>query len=105
MKIINKEDLIKNVSKNWNSQYAKSSDIDKILISKRLQEENPQTENEISNIIGNKSWTLNICNECNKDSDTTIILGQEPDYDSATSNICLDCINKALRLFNESQKK
>lgn len=44
------------------------------------------------------TWMQNICNECNQDADVVVQLGEEPEYDSATANICFNCLEKALKL-------
>ncbi len=38
------------------------------------------------------------CNECGKNADIVVQLGQEPDYESATANICLDCLKRAVEI-------
>lgn len=59
--------------------------------------DNP-TEAEVVEIIGNASWTQNRCDECRNDVDITVMLGEEPDYESATAYICISCLEKALDL-------
>jgi len=65
---------------------------------KLLKAENPLTEEKAKEILGNDSWTRNKCDECDADVYATVQLGQEPDYESAAANICLDCLNKAIAL-------
>ena len=65
---------------------------------KLLKSENPLTEEKAKEILGNDSWTRNKCDECDADVYATVQLGQEPDYESATANICLDCLKKAVAL-------
>lgn len=38
------------------------------------------------------------CDECGSLEDTVIQLGNEPDYDSQTAQICINCLEKALKL-------
>ena len=98
MDIIKKTDLIENVYDKWTEQYRGSIDEDKLLVAVILKTEKPTTEEHIERIIGNNSWTRNICNECGNDSEITVQLGEEPDYDSATAKICPECLKKALSL-------
>lgn len=53
---------------------------------------------DVDSVIGNKSWTACICNDCGKYVEAVVQLGQEPDYDSATANICFPCLKKAVKL-------
>lgn len=46
--------------------------------------------------IGSVSWTRLKCDECDRDVLSVVQLGQEPDYESATANVCFDCIRRAL---------
>lgn len=96
MILITKQDKIKNIVKRWTRQYPKS----KADITRKLRQINPTTEDEIAEIIGNRSWTDNYCHECNTDCDVLVQLGQEPDYESATANICLNCLQKAIDTAN-----
>jgi len=98
MYVVRKIDLIKKVSKQWDHQYKRTDQKDKIEIGNRLRTERPNTEDEVAKIIGNRGWTKNVCDECNNDCDITIQLGQEPDYESATASICKECLKKALAL-------
>jgi hypothetical protein len=57
------------------------------------------TQQQIKEVIGNGSWTRLKCDECGKEVQATIEVGQEPDYESATANLCIDCLRKALEKF------
>lgn len=46
--------------------------------------------------IGNSSWTRLKCDECDNDVQELVQIGQEPDYESATANVCFDCLHRAL---------
>jgi len=94
MKLFTKQEKIKNIVKRWKYQYPK----DKKDITEKLIQANPTTEDEIAKIIGNRTWTTNRCDECGEDKDVLIQLGQEPDYESSTACICLNCLKKALKL-------
>jgi len=56
---------------------------------------NPQ---QVDLIIGNRSWTRDMCNEVGCNEDAYIEIGQPPDYDSATANLCRGCLRKAADL-------
>ncbi len=53
------------------------------------------TRERIDEIIGNTSWTDNICIECNGDFEKVIRIGQESDFESATY-LCIECVKRAL---------
>lgn len=71
---------------------------------KLLQNEPNLTEDRAAEIIGNRSWTRNECDECGKDCDITVQLGQEPDYESSTAQICLTCLQVAQQLIEVEQR-
>jgi len=98
MILITKADKIKNIVKRWTRQYPNS----KQDVARKLRQANPTTEDEIVEIIGNRSWTDNRCQECSKDCDTLVQLGEDPDHESATANICLNCLHKAIDMANKA---
>ncbi len=106
MEIISKKDKIANICQRWKNQYYKNEKWlydDKFKILNELSQADLLTEEKIYEIIGNKSWTENICEECEKDCDILIQLGEEPDYESATVCVCKDCLNKAIDLFHTDE--
>lgn len=83
-------------AKRWLGQYPdKNTDTYKQL--KNLgQTPNPD---DVDRIIGNKSWTsVPNCDECEKECTVVVSIGEEIDYESATADICKDCLIKALAL-------
>ncbi len=102
MDIIKKSDLILNVAERWNSDYKNSNYYDKIAIGNRLRTEKPQTEAEVKNIIGNGTWTQNTCDECGKDFEVIINLGNSSDRDIPSFNICKKCLKEALTLIKNN---
>ena len=56
------------------------------------------TAEEVNSVIGNTSWTDCRCDECGKQVEKVVQLGQEPDYESSTANICFPCLKKAVNL-------
>jgi hypothetical protein len=105
MELITKKDLISNVSERWDMQYRGSISADKINKGNILRSEKPQTEKRIIEIIGNKTWTTITCNECKREVDAVVQLGDEPDYESSTALICFDCLNAAVNLINPCPKE
>jgi len=101
MDIIKKSDLIASVSQRWDQQYKNTTWRDKIEIGCRLRVEILQTEEQIYNIIGNYTWTENICDECGKDREVVIQIGEEPHYESSTVFICPECLKKAMDLIEK----
>ena len=102
MKLITKTEIISNLIDTYQMQYRDNRQLfggdwtDDII--KKLKSASPLTEKKAIEIIGNNSWTRNECHECKKDSDVVVQLGQEPDYESSTANVCLECLNKAIVL-------
>lgn len=57
----------------------------------------------VDEIIGNPTWTDVKCDQCGAYVDMVVQVGQEPDYDSATCELCVSCINNAFELANMVQ--
>ena len=53
------------------------------------------TPEMIEAIIGNGSWTRLTCDECKKDVDAILTVGDAPDYESNTASLCRKCVEKA----------
>jgi hypothetical protein len=53
---------------------------------------------DVNRVIGNTSWTDCYCHDCGKSVEAVVELGQKPDYDSATANVCFPCLKKAVKL-------
>ena len=108
MKIISVEEKIRIVVERWKEQYFVNGkwkwDDDKRIIYERLIREKPTTEKAIENIIGNSTWTSNVCDECGKHKAALIQLGEEPSYESVTAEICHECLSKALSLIELEYK-
>ena len=106
MKIITRTKRASTVTKRWNETYFGNGDwykggLDKQKIHKELVAlgVDPKAD-DVDKIIGNTSWTQCKCDECNSYEEETIVIGQEPDYDSATAEVCKKCISIALSKFN-----
>ena len=101
MELTTKSMLISSVVSRWKMQYYRGGQwthSGKEEIYENLKSEEHLTEENITKIIGNSSWTKNACDECGKDSDKLVVIGQAPDYDSSTASICPDCLKKAIDL-------
>lgn len=44
-------------------------------------------------------WTRITCDECRADVGAVVQVGEEPNYESSTANICKECMTKAMSLF------
>lgn len=58
------------------------------------------TAEDVRAIIGNGSWTQLHCDGCDEYVNAVVTLGQEPDYESRTADVCRDCFDAALTLFD-----
>jgi hypothetical protein len=58
---------------------------------KYLQLLKADTLNKCDNIIGNTTWTQIKCDGCEKYYKKVMIVGEEPDYESATVRLCRKC--------------
>ena len=103
MKIITERDLIRTVADRWakvyeTGYYAKDATKQGILKSLRMLSTTTCSADDVNKIIGNKSWTRMHCSECAKSTNWVIQVGEEPDYESATANLCRKCFDKAVQL-------
>jgi len=106
MRAIFKSVLIRDVANSWKRQYCPDGEWnygpDKQEIYVKLVEKGENiSEQDIINIIGNSSWTRNICDNCCKDAQVVVELGEEPDYESSTASVCEECLTKALNLLGD----
>lgn len=104
MRLITRKGLAPKVAARWKNNYFKNGEWrygeDKKDIYLRLEGIglNPTPE-EVNEAIGNSSWTDVRCDECGKYVDEVVQVGQEPDYDSCTANICKPCLILAMEEF------
>lgn len=95
MQVLTKRDLVDAIAKRWKQQYP--GDTGSQILSE-LMALNKPTEQQVSDIIGNQSWTTNTCTECGKNVNVVVLLGYEPVLDNWGCKLCLDCVQKALHL-------
>lgn len=93
MRIVTTKDRIQSVVKEWRKQYPITCSLnhpEKIEIYEKLLalDLSVATEADITKIIGNDSWTILICDECNRTVDAVVELGEV--YYKHT--ICVDCL-------------
>lgn len=106
MKIITRQSLANEAAARWTTQYRGSAryptDPDKLAIAGQLAAlPAPVDPNEVERIIGNTSWTTPpACNVCGDRKPTVIEVGEEPDYESRTAYLCLECVRTMAALAN-----
>lgn len=102
---ITQRDLIKSVAIRWRNQYfdmpAEKSSIYAALL---LLDKEKAAALDVKNIIGNDSWTALSCHECGQYVEEVMSLGQEPDYESHTANVCFPCLCKAMETFKPNHE-
>lgn len=110
MKIIDERHQVREVAERWKSQYGSGGTWGRTLkgdageIYQKLAALNPETAvaADVASIIGNTSWAgPSDCHECGETVVRTVEMGQPPDYESHTAQLCESCIRKALALFEQ----
>ena len=102
MNLITRDEILKHVIGRYRKQYPykrqfKNGKDSETIYYSLLNEKNPTVE-KFNEIIGNDSWTRNICYECNKDKEEIVEFGVN-DYEESYYRICKDCLNKAIDKF------
>lgn len=112
MKLTTQRDTIRAVASRWRQQYEPFTDdrpmfswrtgvtsppLNKKQIAENLDDLDGETATpeDVAAIIGNESWTRLTCDECGKDTDAVLTVGQEPDYESHTASLCRSCVERA----------
>lgn len=100
MNILTKQHLIDVVCDRWLKQYYQlgawkyGKDKEDIYY-KLVMLGDSKTEDDIARVIGNRGWTLLVCDECNNEVDTVVQFGKE----SYSFHICQTCSIKATMEF------
>lgn len=111
MKLINEKTEIESVAERWKAAYCRDGDwrdyggsSKEAIYLRLLALPQNATAKDIASIIGNSSWAgPQQCHECgDEDAEAVVQIGQEPDYESATADICLSCLRKAVALIESS---
>jgi len=98
MKLITPSSLAREAASRWAEQYSSGRwGQDKIDIGDKLRSLfDSATPEKVNEIIGNKSWTSTMCNECGSVDVPVVEIGEPLDYESATAHACLKCLNDAV---------
>lgn len=111
MKLFTQRILIRAVAERWRQAASVTPDLyghpprsrAKVLSKLESLDLETATHEEISDIIGNESWTrMDACDECGVVPEVMVRLGEDPDYESSTACICPSCLEKAVRLAKEN---
>ncbi len=108
MKVTTRQSAAAEAPQRWDEQYANFPDIDgtKATIARELKKLGKSPDPDaIDRIIGNDSWTHLTCNECGDSVDAVVQVGQEPDYESATAELCIKCVKAAVELLESELAK
>lgn len=119
MNLITQRMLIRAVAAKWRKQYEPfknyaplfsarmglSHDLTKRQIAEKLDaiDGETATADDVANIIGSRSWTRLECHECNRDVDAVVEVGEAPDYESRTAQLCRECAEKAASIWLNAQ--
>lgn len=98
---ISQRSLIREVCNRWKRQYEPFTGVsrDKFVIYEKLKTLDLDTcsAEDVAAAIGNSSWTRIKCAECNNEVDWVLQVGEPPDYESATANLCRDCVREVAK--------
>ena len=106
MKLSTRRDIIREVKKRWYRQYGERKDFrfsdgtTPAETWEKLKAIDTETCDpaEIDAAIGNDSWSAHPCDECGKNHDALVHIGEEPDYEARWVRLCNDCLAAAWRL-------
>ena len=104
MKLLNERNQVRTVAQKWRAKYGSGSyraDNRKRMVGDELAQLDVETATaeQVAEIVGNRSWVSEItCDECGKNTWDAVQFGELPDYESATAEICADCLRAALKL-------
>ena len=107
MKLITLRSQVLGVVDRWKEQYPKAKG-DKLGILRKLEalDLKKAIPEDLEHIIGNSSWACPTkCRECNKYFDVAVEVGEPPDWESATTQLCHNCIKSALELFDHEAQE
>jgi len=108
MLVITERDLIRTVPQRWDEQYkGPNRTPDKVAISKRIRalDLESATAKDVEAAIGNDSWTELKCDECGKYVTWVVQVGEKPDYESNTANLCRECLAQVWALSEGSKSE
>lgn len=110
MKLVQQRDVIRGVRERWLHQYRYSKDSDMIGLHTRRSVGEIRTRvqaldletcsvDDVNQAIGASGWADNACDFCDGTHETTVQMGDEPDYKARYLNVCKPCLGRALSHF------
>jgi hypothetical protein len=111
MNIIHRRDVIRDVRRRYVAQYPEryvfldgstSTDTLKALDALDLKTCSAEAVNEA---IGNPSWTVLNCDECDENVPMVLRIGDEPGHDARWRDLCSACVARAVALISETTLK
>lgn len=111
MHAVTKKALIESVAERFASTYRSQNrwptdrDYSKEMAIHAALKQLPATSDEeaVTAIIGHNRFTRNICHQCSADSDVTVAFGSEKHHMLDVKYLCLQCLEKAIRLASTSE--
>lgn len=107
MKLITERELIRGVAAAWRRQYRRDQGLhggaSSEDIARRLEALDTETStgSDVAAITGNTGWTeVPACDECGTWGPVVVQIGEPPDYESSTAEICPACIARASALLS-----
>lgn len=96
MKLITRQSRAAKAAEAWAAQYrnGRKKDIHDALLALG---ESPSPD-DVNQVIGNGSWTDLKCDECGCSVERVVMVGEEPDYESSTAQLCPSCLSVAAGL-------
>lgn len=104
MKVLNERAQVREVAAKWRKQYPAGGpklkwDPEAIYAQLVALDVETATADDVAAIMGNRSWVAPVeCDECRAVTWRAVQIGQEPDYESGTATVCLECLGKAVSL-------
>jgi hypothetical protein len=102
---------IQTVAERWEQAYFSNGEWfaygkDKAAIYNKLESlPADATADDVAAVIGNDTWAgPHQCHECGESSLLVAQVGQPPDYESHTADICLPCARKVVALLESEVK-
>lgn len=104
VEIIKRADIVASVPKRWDQTYANYNDPRKSEITRKLHSlPLGFTVEQVNEIIGNKTWTVNPCDECGADCDVLVRIGDRPDHDARWVDLCAKCLAVATAALSQEK--
>lgn len=104
-RVIRKADKVKRAPDRWAAQYPRGKwSPDKNEITDRLAalKGTDFTAEQVDSIVGNKSWTQNLCDGCDGDFPLLVRIGEEPEYEARWLDLCLSCAREAFEVIGRA---